>query len=123
MRRFWAISRTRKLRSELGSAQPAIYEKVVGGEKTSVFGTYRPLDQKKIDALPAHDQEVIRNIQNQARKDALKTVAIFPCIMFVCYVALIAYFQTQGGYKPKMLITPEEEEALITGGAEGPADL
>jgi hypothetical protein len=53
----------------------------------------------------------------------LTTVAIFPCIMLVCYLALIVYFKSQGGYKAKMLISESEEELLMTGGAVGPAEL
>ena len=109
----------RKLQSE----NPAIYEKVVGPEKTSVFGIYRPLEQKKIDELPDDGQKVIKGIQNTAKKDALMMVAIFPCIMFASYIGLILYFQTRGGYKPKILITQAEEDALMTGGAEGPAEM
>ncbi len=30
-------------------------------------------------------------------------MAIFPCIMFVCYLILIAYFRSQGGYKAQVL--------------------
>ena len=30
----------------------------------------------------------------------MRTVAIFPCIMLVCYIILIVYFQSKGGYKP-----------------------
>ncbi len=37
--------------------------------------------------------------KDAASKGALKYMAIFPCIMLVCYIALIAYFRSKGGYK------------------------
>ena len=87
--------------------------------KQSVFGNYRPLDPKKVDALPEDEQGVIEEIQDAAKRNALTTVAIFPCMMLVCYLGLIVYFRTQGGYKPKILICEKEEALLMTGGAVG----
>jgi hypothetical protein len=43
--------------------------------------------------------------------------------MLVCYLAMILYFRSKGGYKPQMIISEKEEELLMTGGAMGPADL
>jgi hypothetical protein len=108
---------------ELKVQDPAIYAAVVDAPKTSVFGKYQPLDQKKIEGLPEKQKGVIESIQGLAKKRALATVAIFPCIMFVCYLALILYFKSQGGYKPKMLISEKEEELLMMGGVAGPAEM
>ncbi|WP_406696458.1 MFS transporter [Singulisphaera sp. Ch08] len=108
---------------ELKVQDPQVYAAVVDAPKTSVFGKYQPLDQKKIDNLPEAQQGLIESIQGLAKKRALATVAIFPCIMFVCYVALILYFKSQGGYKPKILISEKEEELLMMGGVSGPAEL
>jgi hypothetical protein len=108
---------------ELKRRDAALYEKVVDVPKTSVFGTYQPLDQKKVDALPEDQQSLITTIEGAAKKNALMTVAIFPCIMFACYIALILYFRSRGGYKPQMLISDKEEELLMTGGAVGPAEM
>jgi len=108
---------------ELKAKDPALYAQVVDSPKTSVFGTYQPLDQKKVDQLADSEKGVIETLQAVAKKNALATVAIFPCIMFVCYLALIVYFKSQGGYKPKILISEKEEELLMTGGVVGPAEL
>ena len=37
-------------------------------------------------------------------------VATFPYIMSACSLGLSLYFQTQGGYKPKILISQAEKE-------------
>lgn len=108
---------------ELKVKNPEVYAAVVDSPKTSVFGTYSPLNQKKVESRSVEEQKEIEAIQGLAKKQALTTVAIFPCIMLVCYLALIGYFKSQGGYKAKMLISESEEELLMTGGAVGPAEL
>lgn len=108
---------------QLAEADPAVYEKVVGEERLSVFGTYRPLIQDRIDQLPPEQQATVTGIRDAAKKNALMTVAIFPCIMFVSYVALILYYRSQGGYKPQILVTDKEEEQMMTGGVAGPAEM
>jgi hypothetical protein len=90
---------------------------VVGDEKVSVFGKYRPVVEDKVKALPADKAAELIEIQAAAKKDALVTVAIFPCIMLACYLLLIVYFKAQGGYKPKIIISEKEEALLMTGGA------
>ncbi len=108
---------------ELKVQAPEVFASVVDAPKSSVFGKYQPLDPKKIDSLPEKEQGLIKSIEGLAKKRALATVAIFPCIMLVCYLGLIVYFKARGGYKPKMLISEKEEELLMTGGAVGPAEL
>ena len=93
---------------ELLSQNPAIHAEVVGGEQVSVFGAYRPLDHDKIAALDAGDQSLIGAITDTAKKNALATVAIFPAIMLVCYLALIYYFRSRGGYKAEVLTAEGE---------------
>ena len=86
--------------AKLFSAQPEIHAQVAGEEQTSVFGSYRPIDAEKVQELPDEQQEEITEIQATAKKSALQTVAIFPLIMFVCYIVMLGYFKTKGGYKP-----------------------
>ncbi len=82
----------------LAKNSPAVHAQVVGETKSSVFGTYRALDQEKIAALPAQDRQSITDIINEAKKGALFTVAVFPAIMLVCFLILIFYFKSKGGY-------------------------
>jgi MFS family permease len=83
----------------LAERAPAIHAEVAGAMQTSVFGQYQPLDIKKVDALSEADQETIQEVKGEAKKSALATVAIFPLIMLACYLILIAYFRTKGGYQ------------------------
>jgi hypothetical protein len=38
-------------------------------------------------------------IRDDAKKDALRDIIIFPIIMLVSYLLLIFYFKSKGGYK------------------------
>ncbi len=68
-------------------------------DKVSVFGSYKSLNLDKLESAPADEKEIISSVQNSAKKSALSTVAIFPIIMLVCYLGLIFYFRSKGGYK------------------------
>ena len=107
----------------LEASDKEVFDKVVGEPRISVFGTYRPLLQEQIDELPEAKQAEVATIREAAKKNALKTVAIFPCVMFACYVALILYYRSQGGYKPQILVTDKEESEMMTGGVAGPAEM
>ena len=87
---------------------PAIHQKVVAEEKSSVFGKYSPLDQAKIGSLESDQKLVVDTIKASAKKNALLTVAIFPAIMLVCYLILILYFRSKGGYKAEELTVQVE---------------
>ena len=56
------------------------------------------MDQDKVMALDENQKATIDNISKAAKKNALATVAVFPAIMFVCFVGLILYFRSKGGY-------------------------
>lgn len=107
--------------SRLLASNPELHARVVADQdKFSVFGSYRPIDQEKLAEVPEVDKEKITEIQNETKKSALTTVAMFPCVMLVCYLGLIAYFRAKGGYKPVNLISEKEEALLMSGGATGP---
>ena len=84
-----------------------IHSSYVNKEKSGLFGTYKVLDTDKFaSANPVIVQTIIQT-QEDAKKDALKTVALFPILMLLCYIALIFYFKFKGGYKPVLLIDKE----------------
>jgi len=77
----------------------ALHSTYVTEPKKSVFGDYTAVDLKKVETAPEADKAAITEVTGAATKGALQTVAIFPVFMLLCYLALIAYFKTQGGYK------------------------
>lgn len=90
----------REIDQHLQENYPTVHQKVVGEEQMSLFGDYKALDKTKIQSLDPVEKEQLEATTDIAKKDALKTVAIFPLIMLVCYLILIVYFKFQGGYKP-----------------------
>jgi hypothetical protein len=112
----------RQIDRELEKNSPAVYEQVVGAEQTSIFGAYKALDPKKVEALPKPQQEEIDAVKAAAKKNALATVAIFPAIMFVCYVGLFIYFRSRGGYKAEVLTGHAAHDEEFTGGVVGPVE-
>lgn len=79
--------------------------------KQSIFGDYRALDESKLLTADHAVQQQILEIQNDAKKDALKRIAIVPLGMLVCYVLLMLYFKRKGGYKP---IALETDKSIIS---------
>jgi MFS family permease len=71
--------------------------------KTGLFGSYQAVDSKKLSAAPAEAVEQISAVQNDAKKSALRTVAIFPVFMFFCYLFIFFYFKSKGGYRPVVI--------------------
>ncbi len=84
----------------LTTANSALHAKVAGAKKTSFFGEYQPIDEEKQKSLSDEEKKIITDTQAVAKKNALKTVALFPIGMFVCYVLLLMYYKSKGGYKP-----------------------
>jgi MFS family permease len=93
---------------ELFQQNPAVHQKVVAEEKSSVFGKYSPLDLEKVGSLENDEKIVVEKIKASAKKNALLTVAIFPAIMLICYLILILYFRSKGGYKAEELTVQTE---------------
>ncbi len=72
-------------------------------QKYSIFGNYQSVNSARLAEGPSEDQEVVRGIQEAAKKEALKTVAIFPVIMLATYIFLLIYFKSKGGYQAIVL--------------------
>lgn len=80
-----------------------LIETYVTEDKQSIFGDYRALDANKLTGATPQEKQTVQSIQEDAKKGALKTVALFPIIMLVSYCLLIIYFKSRGGYKVMVL--------------------
>ena len=89
----------RQIDVDLRTESPALHQRVVGQQKLSVFGRYQPLDVSRVERLDGDDRMVVQVIQDQAKKGALRTVALFPLVMLVYYLSLWIYFKRKGGYE------------------------
>jgi len=81
----------------------SLYEKYITLDKKSILGNYRAIDMNALKNAPEADKEVLSTIQLDAKKRALRSVAVLPLVMFVCYVILFFYFRAKGGYRPVII--------------------
>lgn len=91
----------------------AIHEVYVTETKESLFGTYQALDQAKLSAASPQEVATVNTIRDGAKKEALRKIVIFPIIMLVSYLLLMAWFRWKGGYKV-VLLNKEKEQAAST---------
>ncbi len=78
--------------------QTSLYQEYTQ-EKESIFGTYTALNPASLDAAPEEDQQIVESIELNAKKGALKTVAILPALMTICFILLYIHFKRKGGYR------------------------
>lgn len=89
--------------ARLQSENPAVYQTVTI-EKQYLLGNYRAVDP--LQAAKVGDpsgQAALKAASKAGQFSALGRMAMFPAFMLVCYVALILYFKSKGGYKPVQL--------------------
>jgi hypothetical protein len=72
-------------------------------ERTGVFGQYTAVDPAKRAAIAPETRTVVDTIDNESKRDALRSIAILPFIMLAAYIGLLLYFRSRGGYKPVVL--------------------
>jgi hypothetical protein len=94
---------------------PEVHAQIARPEK-GLFFDYEAIDATKIDKLPEVAQERIARMQRETKQQALRKVAILPVIMCGCYLVLIAYFKSRGGYKAEVLAGHAAEDEKFTGG-------
>jgi len=78
----------------------AIYEQVTT-TKHYLLGNYQAIDPAKAAAVTDETAATaIKSAQTASQFDALGKMAMFPAFMLVCYLGLLLYFKSRGGYKP-----------------------
>jgi len=89
--------------AQLKEQNDAIYQ-VVHSEKEYLLGNYDAIDPVKSAAVVDQAGKAALTEANKAGQfAALGKMAMFPAFMFVCYVGLIMYFRSKGGYKAVQL--------------------
>ena len=67
---------------------------------------YEEVDSNKLNQVIADSENkdaihgLIGKLKDDGTQKALSSIIIFPVIMLICYLILIFYFQSKGGYKP-----------------------
>ena len=76
-----------------------------------------------IEKLPADEQTIVKEelakVKSESSQAALYYMAFFPLFMLVCYVILIVYFRTKGGYQAEVLTGDAANDTESTGGVDG----
>ena len=93
---------------QLAAANPALYQTVTV-EKNYLLGKYQAIDPVKSAAVTdATSTTAITNATTTGQFSALGKMALFPLFMLACYLALLAYFKSRGGYQPVQLAAKPE---------------
>ncbi len=102
-------------------AEPAVHEQVAA-TKQGLFTEYQFVDRTKFASLPEQQVEELAAIERDTKQHALGKIAVLPAIMCVCYLMLIAYFKSRGGYQAEVLTGHAADDAVFTGGTIGPGE-
>ena len=115
------ILQDKSLDEKLAEENTAIHQTVMV-EKSGMFGEYKAIDQQKMESLSEDDKTIVDNVVIDAKQGTLSKIAVLPAIMCVCYVGLIFFFRSRGGYKAEVLAGHAAEDEKFTGGVEGPVE-
>lgn len=69
----------------------------------SLLGQYKALDTQRLAKGQASDRTIVAAIRADAKKAALRDVALLPLVMLLTYAALAIFFRRRGGYRPVVL--------------------
>lgn len=81
------------------AADPAVHAKIAGEQKSQMLMSYQVVDKAKVASLSEADKKTVEKFTAENSQASLAQVALLPGIMFLCYLGLIMYFKSKGGYK------------------------
>lgn len=93
-------SRTSELiaAADLGQATH-LESRYLTAPRSTPVGTFRGIDEQKLATASAADRALVDGIAADAKKQALRDVAVLPVVMALSYFLLMLYFRRRGGYK------------------------
>jgi DHA2 family metal-tetracycline-proton antiporter-like MFS transporter len=77
----------------------ALYAKVDGGEKPTMFGKVPSLNTDVVDKLGKEEKQQLDKVVNPNKKKAFLRQASIPALLLLIYLGLFLYFRSRGGYK------------------------
>ncbi|MCH2065555.1 MAG: MFS transporter [Roseibacillus sp.] len=89
----------KSMETAVGKEMEGTYAKI-SEERSYFLGKYNAVVDDKVKDLPEADATKVGEVTKGAKQGALAKVAVFPIIMLLCYIGLIMYFKSRGGYKP-----------------------
>ena len=90
--------------------------------KNGLLGEAPSLAQDKLAALDPTDQTKVNDIDIQSKQGTLAKIAVMPAIMCACYLLLIVYFRSKGGYQAQVLTGHSAIDEEYTGGVQAPVE-
>ncbi len=84
------------------AALPDVYPQV-SKDETYFLGSYQAVDTKKVALLEGETKKKVEELAKEAKQSSLAKITVFPAFMLVCYLILIGYFKSKGGYKPQTI--------------------
>ncbi|MEM9284199.1 MAG: MFS transporter, partial [Verrucomicrobiota bacterium] len=79
-----------------------VYE-TISEERSYVLGDYTAISEAKLGELSEEEAAEIGELAKKGKQGALADVTIFPIFMLLCYLGMIFYFKSKGGYKAEVL--------------------
>lgn len=83
----------------LKATAPAVHQAVMV-EKTGLLGKYNAVDDTKVKAASEADQKTVKDAEGIAKRSALRQIVALPILMLLCFLGLVLWFKSRGGYKP-----------------------
>jgi MFS family permease len=90
--------------------------------KQGLFTEYQYVEKSDLSRLSDAQRDELIKLESQTKQQALAKIAILPLIMLVCYIGLILYFKSRGGYQAQVLIGHAADDDKFTGGTLGPGE-
>ena len=87
------------LDQRLAAQNSALHEKITEAAQSKYGLRFQPLDKTKLAALSDAEKAEVENVRIANNQATLATVAVLPAIMFLCYLSLVLYFKSRGGYQ------------------------
>ncbi|TWU26023.1 MFS transporter [Bythopirellula polymerisocia] len=102
-------------------AMPEVHSEIAKDQQ-GLFFEYQAIDGAKVSTLPEETQKKIIALEGQTKQKALAKIAILPMIMCGCYLVLVLYFKSRGGYRAEVLTGHAAIDEKFTGGIQGPGE-
>lgn len=90
--------------AEVRTADAAVAQRVIV-ERPGMFGESFAIDPaKRAQITDPREQALLAEIDSRTKQATLGKIAVLPGIMLLCYVGLILYFKSTGGYRAEQLM-------------------
>ncbi len=87
------------IKDTIEKSTPGTYE-TISKEDTYFLGKYNAVDGDKVATLDDAKKGEVGELIKTGKQSSLARITIFPSFMLACYIGMIFYYKSRGGYKP-----------------------